>query len=470
MATPLWTPSSARRENSNLTRFGRFVTERYARTLPDYAAMHRWSVEEAAEFWSAIWDFCGVIAAEKGETVVEQGDTFPAQDSPAARWFPDARLNFAENLLRHHDKRTALVSILENGRRSTLTHAELYHRVAQLCRCSAGRGCGRGRPRGGFPAQHCRDGHRHAGHHQPRRGMDLVFSRLRAQRCTRPIRPDPARRYCLLPTGTTTTARPATAWSASRSSRERIDSLEQIVVIPLVAESPALDGIAGGVLFDDFLDRDAREVEFAHLPFDHPLYIMYSSGTTGVPKCIVHGAGGSLLQHLKEHRLQVDLSARGRVLLLHHLRLDDVELAGVGSCHRRHPGALRRLALCRQRQGTAGCNRCRGHQRLRHQRQVFRGAGKSRTCGRAAVTVSGQPAHDTVHGSPLSHESFDYIYREFKQDLCLSSISGGTDILSCFVGGCPVLPVYRGEIQAAGLGMAVEIWNDDGEPVRRGEG
>jgi acetoacetyl-CoA synthetase len=240
--------------------------------------------------------------------------------------------------------------------------------------------------------------------------------------------------------------------------RAQIDSIEKVVVVPLVSDGPDISDIRNGVLFGDFLDERALELEFEQLPFDHPLYIMYSSGTTGVPKCIVHGAGGSLLQHLKEQQLLVDLTredvffyfttcgwmmwnwlvsglATGATLVLYdgspfadegRLLLDAIDREGISVF-----GTSAKFIAALEKAG---------HKPMQSHRL---------DSVKAILST----------GSPLSHESFEYIYRDFKRDVCLSSISGGTDILSCFVGGCPVLPVYVGEIQAPGLGMAVDIWD-----------
>jgi acetoacetyl-CoA synthetase len=249
----------------------------------------------------------------------------------------------------------------------------------------------------------------------------------------------------------------------------QIDSVEKVIVAPLLNTRPALSGIRDGVVFDDFLDRSAVELDFAQLPFDHPLYILYSSGTTGVPKCIVHGAGGTLLQHLKEHQLHVDLSrddvffyfttcgwmmwnwlvsglASGATVVLY----DGSPFAGEGTV----------LLDAIDAEGIT----------------VFGTSAKFI----AALEKAGRRPREShaLHslktilstGSPLAHESFEYVYRDFKRDVCLSSISGGTDILSCFVGGCPILPVYAGEIQAPGLGMAVAIWDEAGNSLRQQKG
>jgi acetoacetyl-CoA synthetase len=250
---------------------------------------------------------------------------------------------------------------------------------------------------------------------------------------------------------------------------DAIDSVEKVVVVPVLEESPDISAVRDAVCYRNFLPEETPPLEFAQLPFDHPLFIMYSSGTTGVPKCIVHGAGGTLLQHLKEHRLQAGLRpddvffyfttcgwmmwnwlmsglASGATLLLYdgspfasdgELLLDAIDAHGIN---------------------------------------VFGTSAKFI----AALEKAGKKPRETHSlaslrtilstGSPLSHESFEYVYRDFKEDVCLSSISGGTDILSCFVGGCPVLPVYSGEIQAPGLGMAVEIWSEEGESLHGEKG
>jgi len=458
MATPLWTPSSERIEHAQITAFMGFVNRRFDLALRDFDALYQWSVDCDEDFWLAVWDFCELIASERGATVVVDRDQFPG-----ARWFPDARLNFAENLLRYRDDRVALVALLENGSRETCTYAELYTRVAGLAARLRAEGVQAGDRVAGFMPNiaetviamlattsigavwsSC----------SPDFGINGVMDRFGQ------IEP----KVLFSADGYFYNGKTCDSLERLAEIANRIDSIERVVVVPVINAKPELAGIPHAVLFDDYRDTDATEVEFAQLPFDHPLYIMYSSGTTGMPKCIVHGAGGTLIQHLKEHRLLVDLTrddvffyfttcgwmmwnwlvsglatgctlvlydgspfARRGKVLLNAIDDEGISVFGVGA---KYIAALEKQGL-KPRQ--------------------------SHKLERLKTILS--------TGSPLSHESFDYVYRDIKTDVCLSSISGGTDILSCFVGGSPILPVYKGEIQARGLGMAVEIWNDDGRPV-----
>ena len=455
----LWTPDAERIDTAPITAFMRTVERDWGVSCDgDYQRLHHWSVQEPQAFWQAVWDFAGVEAFARGERVLEQPDAFPG-----ARWFPDARLNFAANLLRYRGEQEALVSLLENGERRSLSRDELYREVARVA--------------AGLQQAGVQPGDRVAGF-MPNIAETVVAmlaaSSLGAvwSSCS----PDFGINGVLDRFGQIA---PRVLFAAdgyyyggkTRDCLERVQALcrevpeiETVVIVPLVGDDDPAAFLPQAIRYGDFGDPGATGIPFASLPFDHPLYIMYSSGTTGVPKCIVHGAGGTLLQHLKEHRLQVGLGegdvffyyttcgwmmwnwlvsglASGATLVLYdgspfaaegHLLLDAIDSEGITvfGTSAKYLAALEKA----------------GHQpRLSHRLESLR-----------CILST---------GSPLSHEGFDYVYREFRQDLCLSSISGGTDILSCFVGGCPILPVYSGEIQAAGLGMAVEVWDDDGQPV-----
>ena len=457
MSDLLWKPSPARIAAAQMTRFAAYAAAGRDVSLRDYSDLQRWSVTAPEAFWATLWDFCEVQAEEKGARVLENGEQFPG-----ARWFPQARLNFAQNLLRYRDAQPALVTLLENGERRELSYAALYQRVAQLAAGLRAEGIGAGDRVAGFMPNiaetviamlaatsigavwsSC----------SPDFGVDGVIDRFGQ------IQP----RVLFGADGYYYNGEARDSLTRLAAIVERIESIERVVVVPLLNARPQLDAIRGAVQFADYLQPAASAVEFAQLPFDHPLYIVYSSGTTGPPKCIVHGAGGTLLQHLKEHQLHIDLRrsdvlfyfttcgwmmwnwlvsglATGATLLLYDgapLAREELLLDAIDSENISIFGTSARYIAALQQ---AGLRPCETHQ-----------------LGSLKTILS--------TGSPLPHESFDYVYRAIKQDVCLSSISGGTDILSCFVGGCPILPVYRGEIQAPGLGMAVAIWNERGEPV-----
>ena len=462
-ADELWRPTAAGVRDSAISRFADFLSDRQLGTFSDFQALHQFSIEQREPFWDAVWDFTGVVAQDKGDRVADDPNRFPCQSQPPVRWYPGARLNFAENLLRFRDERIALVSILEDGRRQSISYGQLYQNVAGLAAALRTAGVEAGDRVAGF--------------------MPNIIETVEAMLATASLgavwsscSPDFGINGVLDRFGQ---IQPKVLFSAdgyiyngkSCDSLERlsaiadaIPSLERVVVVPLLSQQPELADIEGACLWTDFTQSAIGDADFAQLPFDHPLYIMYSSGTTGMPKCIVHGAGGTLLQHLKEHRLHVDLVredvffyfttcgwmmwnwlvsglASGATLVLY----DGSPFADEGQV----------LLKAIESEGIS----------------VFGVSAKYLAALEKADIVPREVADlnslRTVlsTGSPLSHESFRYVYRSFKADLCLSSISGGTDILSCFVVGCPVRPVRVGEIQAAGLGMAVEIWNEDGEPV-----
>ncbi|MCE2981301.1 MAG: acetoacetate--CoA ligase [bacterium] len=464
-ALPLWSPSADRVERSHLKRFMREVERRWGVHCSDHASLYRWSIEQPERFWLSVWDFCDVVAQTRGEVVLEEGDRMPG-----ARWFPGARLNYAENLLRRADDAVAIVFRGEGKVRSSLTYAELHHEVSRLQQALRAAGVG--------------VGDRVAGYVPNIPGAIIAMLATASLGATwSSCSPDFGPQGVLdrfgqiepkvliaadgyFYGGKTIDVMPRVAEVVSR-----LPSVHRTVIIPYTRRDPDLAGIPGAVDVHDFMAPfQQAKLSFEQLPFDHPLFIMFSSGTTGVPKCIVHGAGGTLLQHLKEHQLHVDLHPTDRLFyfttcgwmmwnwLATGLASGATLMLFDGSPFYPRGNVLFDFA---QDEGMT----------------IF-GTSAKYIDSLRKLDLKPKDTHDLSRlrtmlstGSPLVPESFEYVYANIKADLCLSSISGGTDIVSCFVLGSPMLPVWRGEIQCRGLGLAVDVWNDEGQPVRgeRGE-
>ena len=465
---PLWTPSPERIAAARVTAFRLAAAQRWGVALPDYEALHAWSVAQPEQFWTSVWEGDGVgggVIGTRGERVLVDGHRMPG-----AKWFPDARLNFAQNLLRSRDAHDAIVFWGEERVKNRLSHGELYRAVAHFAAALKEQGVVAGDrvaaympnlPETVIAMLAAASIGAIFTSASPDFGVQGVLDRFGQ---TEP-------KVLVACDGYYYGGKTVDVLGKLGEIVSQLPSVKRVVVVPYVHAEHDLSHVPHARMYADFIApfHFVDDIEFAQLPFDHPLYIMYSSGTTGVPKCIVHCAGGALLQHLKEHKLHGDVKPGDRVFyfttcgwmmwnwLVSALAAEATLLLYDGS-------------------PFAGDNQILFDYADAEHMTHF---GTSAKFLDAAAKFGLKPREthrlETVRammstGSPLVPEGFDYVYRDIKADLQLSSISGGTDIISCFVLGSPVLPVWRGEIQCRGLGMAVDVWDDDGRPVRGEKG
>ncbi len=472
-AAPLWTPTPPDLERANLTRFIAQVRAlgEGTESVADFASLYDWSIRNPERFWSEVRRFSGIVAGPSDPAIacervlVGRNRVAPPDPELGPRWFVGTTLNFAENLLRYDDDREAIVAWNEHGPRRRLTFRELRSEVARVASALRRMGIKPGDRVTGFMPNLPETVIAMLGATSlgaiwsscsPDFGAAGVLDRFGQ------IQP----RVLFCAESYLYAGREIDCLDRIREITRQIPEIERVIVVPYLNELPDLSGIRGAMTWDEFMGDApaAQELTFAHLPFDHPLYIMYSSGTTGLPKCMVHGAGGTLIQHLKELALHTDLTRADRVFyfttcgwmmwnwLVSCLSLGSTIVLYDGAPLVRHRPILWDMAA---------------EERL----TVFGTSAKwlalAEKEGLRPIETHDLGALRAIlsTGSPLAPHSFDYVYTHVKRDVRLSSISGGTDIISCFAGGNPIGPVWRGELQGLALGMRVEVFDENGKSL-----
>ncbi|MFW6099159.1 MAG: acetoacetate--CoA ligase [Thermodesulfobacteriota bacterium] len=464
MAKLLWQPSEERIRQSNMYRFMNYVNERYNTDFTEYNPLYQWSVDHIPDFWAAMWDFARIKASEPYTRVVDD-----LTKMPGARWFEGARLNFAENLLRYRDDQTAIVFKGEAQAPIRMTYAELYREVACVAKSLKDIGVEAGDRVTGFMPNmpetiiamlaatslgatwsSC----------SPDFGMKGVLDRFGQ------IKP----KVLFTANGYSFKGKNFDSLGRVSDILKQLSTIEKVVVVPYTKTDPDLSQVPNAVDYREFKSPDdTLQVTFEQLPADHPLYIMFTSGTTGLPKCMVQSAGGILINHLKELMLHCDLKREDTIFyfttcgwmmwnwLTSSLAVGATIVLYDGNPFHPDPGALWQLA---QDEKIAIFGTSAGYIAALQNAGVR--PGKAYDLSPLQTVLS--------TGSPLSVEGFEYVYREVKEDLQLASISGGSDINGCFAGGNPMGPVYAGELQCRQLAMKVEAYNENGEPVINEQG
>ncbi len=465
MRKPLWVPSEKRVKQANITRFMDFVNKKHGFEFDSYDRLYEWAIENISGFWEAMWDFGEVKASRGYDVVVDDLGKFPG-----AKWFVGARLNFAENLLRFRDANLAFIFRGETLKSDSMTYAELYDSVACLAKSLRESGVVSGDRVAAYMPNLIETAvamlaATSVGAVWSSCGTELgpgaVVDRLSQ------IEP----KVLFTVAGYPYKGRVFDVLSRLEKIVKGVPSLEKIVVLPYVAEKPDISRVPNSVFYDDFLSQESSaDIQFEQLPSDHPVYIMFSSGTTGKPKCMVQGACGILINHLKELILHTDLKREDRISyistpswMMWNWLLGSLAVGATVVLYDGNPlypdwGALWKFAED-VKITIFGCSASYIN--------YLKGVGAK---PREAFDLSSLREISQT-GSPLSAEGFEYVYREIKRDLHFNSISGGTDINGCFAIGSPVQPVYAGELQSPALGMKVKAYDAEGNAVvdRQGE-
>jgi acetoacetyl-CoA synthetase len=475
---PLWVPDPERVKRANLTAFISHIQQQKpagSEAVHDYASLYRWSIDHPDAFWPEVWRFCGVVAEDPpgrlpwDEVVIGLERMAPPDPEVGPRWFTGARLNFAENLLRHDDGRPAIVFWNEQGRQRVLSFSELRQQVGRVAGALRDHGIVAGDRVAGFLPNmpeaviamlaaaslgaiwsSC----------SPDFGVNGVIDRFGQ------IQP----RVLFCADGYRYAGKEIDSLGRVREVVTRIPEIERVVVVPYVSDRPVISDIREAILWDDCLPADPlpRLEPLQRFEFDHPLYILYSSGTTGLPKCMVHGAGGTLLQHLKELVLHTDLSREDRIFyfttcgwMMWNWLVSSLAVGATVVLYDGAPLAPKTVLWDMvEQEGITVFGTSAKYLALAEKEDLVPGRTHDVSSLRAILST----------GSPLAGHSYDYVYTRIKGDVHLASISGGTDIVSCFALGNPTSPVWRGELQTRGLGMAVDVFDESGSPVLENEG
>ncbi len=464
MAKLLWEPSQDRIQATNLYRFMKFINQRHNQHFNEYAPLYQWSIQNIPDFWAAFWEFADIIHSKAYDQIVDD-----LSKMPGAHWFSGARLNFAENLLRYRDDQVALIFKGEGGDSQKMTYAQLYDEVARLAKSLRDAGIQAGDRVVGFMPNmsHTTVAMLAAtsmgavwSSCSPDFGIKGVLDRFGQ------IKP----RILFTANGYRFKGKNIDSLGRISDILQELPSIEKVVVVPYTEQQADISKVPKAVHYTDFLSSESNlEIQFEQLPFEHPLYIMYSSGTTGLPKCMVQSAGGILVHHLKELMLHSDLKRDDTIFyfttcgwmmwnwLTSSLGVGATLMLFDGNPFHPHPGALWEMA---QDEKITVFGTSAGYIAALINAGVKPGQAYDLTPLRAVLST----------GSPLSIEGFEFIYNDVKKDLQLASIAGGTDLNGCFALGNPMGPVYAGELQCRGLAMDVRAFDLNGNELIDEEG